>query len=468
MNGAAAQATAAALVVAWAGFTFFALRRGRPPESGHDTGGSSPDTRGGSDDTRGSSHDTDGILVVHASQTGFATELASRTEAALRAGGRRVEALSIDMLSPEVLASASLALFIVSTTGEGDAPDMAMGFQRELMARPASLEHMSFGVLALGDRDYEDFCAFGRELDHWLRTSGARPALDRVDVDNGDEAALRHWQHAVDHWSGTPEAPDWVRPTYQSWTLAERELLNPGSAGGACYHVALVPDDPALLAWDAGDIVEIGPRRAGVDPASLPHREYSIASIPADGALHLVVRQQRRADGTPGLGSGWLTEGASVGGAIDVRVRRNVGFHAPKDDRPLVLIGNGTGVAGLRALLRQRIARGHHRNWMVFGERHSQVDRLHVDELERWRDAGLIERLDLVWSRDGGPLRYVQDSLHESGDAVRRVVGQGASIYVCGSLAGMAPAVDAVLRDVLGDSAVETLVVTGRYRRDVY
>src|SRR6185312_15656329 len=132
-------------------------------------------------------------------------------------------------------------------------------------------------------------------------------------------------------------------------------------------------------------IAEIGPRRQRGDDTTLPHREYSIASLPADGALHLVVRQMRGTDGVLGLGSGWLTEHAAAGDAIDLRVRTNAGFHPPADDRPVLLIGNGTGIAGLRALLKARLASAHHRNWLVFGERHAAADRLHVDELERWR-----------------------------------------------------------------------------------
>jgi sulfite reductase (NADPH) flavoprotein alpha-component len=159
---------------------------------------------------------------------------------------------------------------------------------------------------------------------------------------------------------------------------------------------------------------------------------------------------------------------AVVGDPVDVRVRRNEGFHAPVDDRPVLLIGNGTGIAGLRALLKARLARGHLRNWVIYGERHVAVDRLHVDELERWHAAGDIERLDLVWSRETRGARYVQDRLGVAADGLRRFLDEGASIYVCGSLAGMAPGVDGVLRDVLGDAAVSELAAAGRYRRDVY
>ncbi|MGE7138109.1 sulfite reductase subunit alpha [Luteibacter sp. NPDC031894] len=437
---------AGGLVLAWVVFTVAFARRG----------------------VRGGGQDAGGILVIHASQTGFATELADRTAGALRAGGLEADVRAIDQLSPEALARASRALFVASTTGEGDAPDAATGFRTLAMRAPVALQGLGYGVLALGDRDYDDFCAFGRELDAWLRASGATPLFDRVDVDNGDAASLRHWQHHVTHLAGNVGMADWTRPAYQSWRIVERRLLNAGSAGRPCYHLALAPDDAAHLAWEAGDIAEVGPRHARTDATVLPHREYSIASLPSDGALHLVVRQMRDADGRLGMGSGWLTEHARIGDPIDVRVRRNAGFHAPPDDRPLLLIGNGTGIAGLRALLKARIARGHVRNWLLFGERHAAVDRLHVDELEQWTAEGGIERLDLVWSREGRGPRYVQEKLRMAAAEVRGVVAEGASVYVCGSLAGMAPGVDAALREVLGDATVNDLASSGRYRRDVY
>lgn len=438
---------ASAFVIGWAGLTVALNRRGAP----------SPVDAA-----------ADPILVVYATQTGYAAELADLTVATLRKGGGAVALHSIDELTPATLQTTTRILFIASTTGEGDAPDPATGFRRDVMAAALALQGLSYGLLALGDHDYEDFCAFGHDLDRWLRSSGAVPAFDLVEVDNGDPGALRHWQHHIAQWAGAPEVPDWARPAYQSWRLVERRLLNPGSAGGPCFHIALAPVDVTHLRWDAGDMVEIGPRRGRDDDELHPHREYSIASLPADGTLQLVVRQQRDAAGSLGLGSGWLTALADVGDAIDLRVRRNEGFHAPADDRPMLLIGNGTGIAGLRALLKERVARGHTRNWLIFGERHAGVDRLHVDELEQWRASGRMERLDLVWSRETQGSRYVQDRIRAAADEVRSYIDDGAAIYVCGSLAGMAPGVDAALRGILGERAVDDMLAGGRYRRDVY
>src|SRR5690606_7074032 len=197
-------------------------------------------------------------------------------------------------------------------------------------------------------------------------------------------------------------------------------------------------------------------------------REYSIASLASDGVLELIVRRERRADGSLGLGSGWLTEYLAESGRVPARLRRNSGFHVPADDRPLILIGNGTGLAGLRALLRARIRAGHKRNWLLFGERNRAHDFYCAEELEGALASGDLQRLDLAFSRDQAQKVYVQDLLRRQGDELRRWLEQGAALYLCGSLEGMAGGVDEVLHELLGAEAVRALVEQGRYRRDVY
>jgi sulfite reductase (NADPH) flavoprotein alpha-component len=456
--------------------------------------------------------------VVYASQTGFALELAGRTAQALRDAGQTAGVHDINGLDLQAINGAR-CLFVASTTGEGDPPDHAMGFVKRVMAQPAELHGTQYAVLALGDSEYTQFCAFGRELDDWMRQHGAQPLFDRVEIDNADPAALRHWQHHVGVLSGRTDQPDWTTPRYERWTLASRRLLNPGSVGGEAWHIELQAPAGTAPAWQAGDIAEIGPRNAAGDvdafiarhaldgrhivhrdgddmplsellsrsrlPAmaddvpndtrtlvaasqALPHREYSIASLPADGTLHLLVRLMHREDGMPGIGSGWLCRHAAIGDGIELRIRSNPNFHAPSPSQPMILIGNGTGLAGLRAHLKARAAIGAHRNWLLFGERNASADRLHGDELDAWQRTGMLERLDLVFSREGHRQRYVQDALHANADTLRAWVDQGAALYVCGSLEGMAPGVDAALNEILGSSRMTALADAGRYRRDVY
>lgn len=409
-------------------------------------------------------------LIAFASQTGFAADLANRTAQSLQAAGAPVMLASLQNIDEHMLRQANSALFVVSTTGEGDAPDPAAGFVRNILDSSIALKDLSYGVLALGDREYDNYCAFGHRLDRWLRHQGATALFDVIEVDNGDEGALRHWQHQLSVLSNSPDLADWEAPRYERWRLTARRHVNPGSAGDACFHIELQPQADAIARWQAGDIAEIDPRNSTWDTNldALPHREYSIASLPADGAIHLLVRQMRRPDGEPGLGSGWLTAGADIGDDIAVRVRANPNFHLPETNIPLILIGNGTGIAGLRALSKARIAEGRHRNWLIFGERNLAHDRFYGDELDLWLARGLMSRIDLVFSRDQAERRYVQHRLHECADELRQWVSEGAAIYVCGSLQGMAPALDAALSAVLGADTLEQLASAGRYRRDVY
>ncbi len=468
--------------------------------------------------------ETGAVVVAFASQTGFAEQLALQTAQSLQAAGMAVRLCELGRLDLAQLQLAQRILFLVSTTGEGDAPDSAAGFARKVMGRAGRFEGLRYGVLALGDRSYGHYCAFGHALATWLHRHGAQALFDTVEVDAGDNGALRHWQHHLGVLSGQAGMADWSAPAYERWRLAQRGLLNPGSAGAPAFHLVLTPADARQgLSWQAGDIVEIGPRNAPAKVAALlqalqmdgwqavrdetrqtslgellsrrllpddlqaltashaltpqmlveqlrplPHREYSIASLPQDGRLELLVRQTVLSDGSLGLGSGWLTTHLGEGGELDLRVRENRSFHPPASDIPLILIGNGTGLAGLRAHMKARIAAGRHRNWLLFGERSEQHDFFFREEVGRWRSQGVLQRLDLAFSRDQAARVYVQDKLREAGHELQRWVGDGAAIYVCGSLEGMAAGVAQVLHETLGEETLEAMAASGRYRRDVY
>ena len=494
-------------------------------------------------ETNGHAHDD--ILIADASQTGFGEELARRTVDLLRKAGKAARASAIQHLDHERLARGGQVLFVASTTGQGDPPDHAARFVREVMQRPAALHSLQFGVLALGDRQYEQFCAFGRQLDGWLRQQQARPLFEIIEVDNADEAALQAWQTQVErigsatnghpangvakngassngiasNTEATSDTFDFRASPFRPWRLAERRECNPGTQGGAAIYLALTPPAGETPQWIAGDIAEIMPRTAphivadllqelghdgetpvtiasgattfeqwlrqtqlppagelaGLTPQQIaerlhPHkcRQYSIASLPEDGRLELLVRRVELPDGQLGLCSGWLCNYAADEDMIDVRIRSNPNFHPGDPARPMIFIGNGTGIAGLRSHLKAREKAGAGRNWLLFGERNARCDRFFHDDLQRWQAGGVLERIDLAYSRDQPQRIYVQHKLQAAADDLRRWIDDGAAVYVCGSLQGMAPAVDTVLRETLGESTVDAMLADGRYRRDVY
>ncbi|MQU05361.1 sulfite reductase flavoprotein subunit alpha [Pseudomonas helleri] len=463
--------------------------------------------------------DASSWLIGFASQSGFAEQLAWQTAGQLQAAGLPVRVQPLAAVSEEDLQQASNALFVVSTFGDGEAPDSARGFERKILGQPLSLSALKYSVLALGDRQYPHFCGFATRIQQWLAERGAQSLFSPVQVDSGDPEALHHWQVHLSQLTGAVPGANWQAPSYNNWTLEQRQLLNPDSSGSGVYLLGLSAPD-ASFTWQAGDLVEVMPRQStwavehlldglglsantpvhldglqetlaqALASRQLPEnrghlvglhaqalvdaliplnmREYSIASIPQDGVLQLIVRQERHPDGSLGLGSGWLTEHAPLGAAISLRLRRNSGFHLPAEPCPLILLGNGTGLAGLRSLLKARIAQGQQPNWLLFGERNAAHDFYCRDELQGWLASGELARLDLAFSRDQAHKVYVQDRLREAADELRRWLADGAAIYICGSLNGMAAGVDQTLIDLLGADAVQQLIEQGRYRRDVY
>lgn len=406
------------------------------------------------------------VLVAFASQTGLAEELAWMTARSLSDAGAPARVAMLGDLQPAELKAAGRVLIVASTTGEGDAPDALSRFVRQSMKTPADLGGLSYGLLALGDRTYADFCGFGRALDGWLQRSGAAPLFDRVEVDNGDTGAIRHWQHQLGLLTGSTVQADWTPPAFDRWRLVDRTHLNPGSPGGEAWLMAFEPVGQAPD-WVAGDIAEIGLPAIDGQPAP-GSREYSVASLPSDGRAEFIVRLMHRPDGTPGLASGWLTRALAIGDEAGMRIRTNRSFHGPPPETPLILIGNGTGLAGLRAHWKARAGHTSARTWLMFGERTRAHDAFLDAELQAARASGALTRLDRVFSRDAGDGRYVQVLISEHAAELSAWVDRGAAILVCGSLEGMSKGVHEALEAVLGPEALMSLTETGRYRRDVY
>lgn len=399
------------------------------------------------------------IPVIYASETGTAAELARQAASAL--GDHRAVALDIATLDPTVLRSAEHALFIVSTCGEGDAPQSAHDFLvRHMQPGAMNLQGLHYGLLALGDSRYKNFCGFGKHVARWLDDCGARALFPSIMVDQLKDSQLDQWSAHLQQNLGARAAL--ARLADSAWTLKSRIHSNPGSVGLPCFHVLLEPAPGIAMQWSAGDIASILIEPYGV------RRDYSIASVPSEGVLRLLVRQHTGPNGARGRGSDWLTNTLQEGQQVLLHVRHNPEFHVPDTNAPAVFIGNGTGIAGLRSLMQRRAELGHNTNWLIYGERQQAIDNHFKNDIERWQRGGRLEHVNLTFSRDTGPQRYVYDALNDNADELRRWVQNGAYVYVCGSKAGMAADVDAALQAILGQTLYGELRGTKRYRRDVY
>ncbi|MSQ91819.1 MAG: assimilatory sulfite reductase (NADPH) flavoprotein subunit [Gammaproteobacteria bacterium] len=212
-------------------------------------------------------------------------------------------------------------------------------------------------------------------------------------------------------------------------------------------------------------------------------RLYSIASSAKEvgDEVHLTVARLDSGGGStrPGAASHFIATRADAA-QLSVYVEPNPRFRLPADtSRDVIMIGPGTGVAPYRGFLQERAATGAAgRNWLVFGARHFANDFLYQIEWQRALKRGLLTRLDLAFSRDGGLRVYVQQRLAEAGRELYDWIESGASIYVCGDATHMAPDVHAALASVIerhgalsAEAARERLNrlgADGRYLRDVY
>ncbi|EPE1852922.1 NADPH-dependent assimilatory sulfite reductase flavoprotein subunit [Cronobacter dublinensis] len=217
----------------------------------------------------------------------------------------------------------------------------------------------------------------------------------------------------------------------------------------------------------------------------LTPRLYSIASSQAEveNEVHItvgVVRFEIEGRARAGGASGYLADRLEEEGEVRVFIEHNDNFRLPAaPETPVIMIGPGTGIAPFRAFMQQREADGATgKNWLFFGNPHFTEDFLYQVEWQRYVKEGLLNRIDLAWSRDQDHKIYVQDKIREQGAELWRWIQEGAHIYVCGDANRMAKDVEQALLEVIAaygemdaeaaDEYLSELRVERRYQRDVY
>ena len=215
----------------------------------------------------------------------------------------------------------------------------------------------------------------------------------------------------------------------------------------------------------------------------MPPRLYSIASSLSAHSeeVHLtvaVVRYEGNGRKRKGVCSSYLAE--RVGQSVPCYLHPNKNFKLPEDSStPIIMVGPGTGIAPFRAFIEERKATGANgKNWLFFGDRSQKTDYLYGDEWQSYQKDGILNDLDLAWSRDQAEKVYVQHKMIEKGTQLWRWLNDGAVFYVCGDASRMAKDVDQALRTIAqregsmsdedAGSWVKGLQKERRYLKDVY
>jgi sulfite reductase (NADPH) flavoprotein alpha-component len=218
----------------------------------------------------------------------------------------------------------------------------------------------------------------------------------------------------------------------------------------------------------------------------LQPRLYSISSSlrAHPDEVHLTVGVVRycnsRGRQCKGVCSTFFADRLRPGQKARVYVHASHGFAVPVDGNvPMIMVGPGTGIAPFRAFLEERKATGATgKNWLFFGDQQRDSDFLYQQEIETYRNDGLLTQLDLAFSRDQKEKIYVQHRMLENAAEIWKWLQDGAHFYVCGDAKRMACDVDNALKQIASQqgglspeaakSYLSGLVKSKRYQRDVY
>lgn len=257
---------------------------------------------------------------------------------------------------------------------------------------------------------------------------------------------------------------------------------------------ALLADPKALQTYaygrDVADLfvdfpADVPPQYFADFLRKMPARAYSIASSLAahEDEVHLTVgavRYNFRGRKKEGVASSFLADRVAIGEKVKVFVEKNEFFKLPKDpSADIIMVGPGTGIAPFRAFVEERAETGATgKNWLFFGNPNFTTDFLYQTEWQQYLKKGVLDRLDLAFSRDQKNKIYVQDRLLQKSKGIFERLQNGAYFYVCGDKNRMAKDVEEALVQIAikeggyseekAVDCVKDLKKQRRYLEDVY
>jgi sulfite reductase (NADPH) flavoprotein alpha-component len=214
------------------------------------------------------------LTIVYASESGNSEKLANNLAKAARKNGLKPTLIDMADLEPSDLTKAKRLVFIAATWGEGEPPARAVRAYAGLMGEGAPrLDGVEFGVLALGDTAYAEFCAIGKKIDERLAALGGKRVVERVDCDLDFAAPATAWIGDALKVLTPPDASrgqgngqvievDFGKPQAAPNTdiveaeISEHVNLNSSRSNKETIHLALTFEG-AMPAYEPGDSLDL-------------------------------------------------------------------------------------------------------------------------------------------------------------------------------------------------------------------
>jgi len=216
----------------------------------------------------------------------------------------------------------------------------------------------------------------------------------------------------------------------------------------------------------------------------LSPRLYSISSSPAahEGEVHITVVKDKFYNNNGelqfGLCSSYLS-GLITESIFNFFIHKNKRFRLPAENKDIILIGPGTGIAPFRSFIAERNSTGATgRNWLFFGDQHFTTDFLYQTEWQNYFSTDVLTNISLAFSRDQPQKVYVQQKMRERAAELFEWIKNGAYIYVAGTKDPMSKDVEEELLKIIEEQGklasedavkyLDSLKSEGRYCKDVY
>ncbi len=512
------------------------------------------------------------ITIAYGTETGNAKKLATEFAAKAKKNGINAKLVSLDQYRLNDLSKEEYFFTVISTQGDGEPPAAAKKFFDHIHQNNTQLSKLKYGVLALGDTAYPQFCKVGEDLDTQLNKLGGERVISLQKCDTDYESEADVWfasvlkQLSLGEKSSEVIIPAVVKKpaakkTYSGTVLSNINLNDRGS-NKQTYHIEIAVEDLHYLPGDSIGIVPHNPvvvvqkilancccdkikkynyrneeltvselmtrklnisflpdrvvkKYAAIVQQDIPEtkigfgdllrvypvkdasqfdevlqilepitpRLYSIASSPEahSGEVHLTVARDTfmvNDEVKHGLCSDCLSQWP-VDAQIDFYVHHNDQFRLPADDKDIIMIGPGTGIAPFRSFLAHRDATGASGgNWLFFGDQHFVTDFLYQSDIQAWHDTGLLTRVNVAFSRDQQQKVYVQHKMKKHSADFFSWIDRGGYVYICGAKDPMSVDVENTILEIIQSEGKKTsgeaeeylnrMKEEGRYLKDVY
>ncbi|MDD7886098.1 PepSY domain-containing protein [Flavivirga sp. 57AJ16] len=363
------------------------------------------------------SKDTAEYIILVGSETGSTFGFAKALYHALIAQGKSVFVSELNHYS-NYKKAAHLVVF-TSTYGDGEAPTNAKYFER-LISKVPQQNTLQYSVVGFGSLAYKGFCKYAIVVDSLLQVHQKFiPSLSLYKINNQSFNAFKGWAELWSKIKGLSlkiEEPIKVGHSKKAklFKVVYRSEINSD-------HSFLIELEPMQKeTFTSGDLLSVYPKN---DPVE---RLYSIGKL--NNKILLSIK--KHAFGTCSKYFSELKEND----IISADIKQNKEFHLPTSVKEVVMIANGTGIAPFLGMINNE-NRHQTKNYLFWGGRTKDSYKIYAKQIDKAFYNKNVSGLYLSFSNEENEKKYVQNTLEEKNELISRVLKNGGTVMVCGSIA---------------------------------